>query len=214
MDTAVVEIDDEAEPDGSSGGGKRRDGGGDAETGYMALALAEQLSEDGLTVFARGLGMHALAAQLLAVHAQGQGCVVVLGSTPTLRHAIASSMAVSSSALRVENVDASLPSSERLQLYVEPRVVMYVTTRIFVVDLLSRRAPAHLIAGVLVVNAHRAEENSGEGFAVRLYRAANARGFFITKSCAGVQFYKAFQHHAVAEMSWTWSRRTAGAFSV
>ena len=173
---AVVE--DEVEPDGGSGDGKRRrDRGGDAETGYMALALAEQLSEDGLTVFARGLGVYALAAQLLAVHAQGQGCVVVLGSTPTLRHAIASSMAVSSSALRVENVDASLPSSERLQLYVEPRVVMYVTTRIFVVDLLSRRAPAHLIAGVLVLNAHRAEENSGEGFAVRLYRAANARGF-------------------------------------
>lgn len=33
------------------------------------------------------------------------------------------------------------------------------------------------IAGILVLNSHRASDASGEGFAVRLFRAANRRGF-------------------------------------
>jgi len=33
------------------------------------------------------------------------------------------------------------------------------------------------IAGILVLNAHRASDASGEGFAVRLFRGANAAGF-------------------------------------
>ncbi len=38
------------------------------------------------------------------------------------------------------------------------------------------RAPRQ-IAGILVLNAHRASDASGEGFAVRLFRGANAAGF-------------------------------------
>ena len=33
------------------------------------------------------------------------------------------------------------------------------------------------IAGILVLNAHRASDASGEGFAVRLFRGANRSGF-------------------------------------
>lgn len=52
-----------------------------------------------------------------------------------------------------------------------------MTTRILVVDILSGRLPGRWVAGVLVVNAHRVTDTSGEGFAVRLLRASNPAGF-------------------------------------
>lgn len=52
-----------------------------------------------------------------------------------------------------------------------------MTTRILVVDLLSNRLPASRVAGVVVVNAHRVTDTSGEGFAVRLLRAGNGGAF-------------------------------------
>lgn len=52
-----------------------------------------------------------------------------------------------------------------------------MTTRILVVDILSGRLPGRWVAGVLVVNAHRVTDTSGEGFAVRLLRAGNPAGF-------------------------------------
>lgn len=52
-----------------------------------------------------------------------------------------------------------------------------MTTRILVVDILSGRLPGRWVAGVLVVNAHRVTDTSGDGFAVRLLRAGNPAGF-------------------------------------
>jgi len=52
-----------------------------------------------------------------------------------------------------------------------------VTTRILVVDLLSKRLSAAEVAGAVVMNAHRVTDTSGEGFAVRLLRAGNGAAF-------------------------------------
>ncbi len=45
------------------------------------------------------------------------------------------------------------------------------------VDLLSGRLHGQHVSGIVVLNAHRVSDTSGEGFAVRLYRAANRNGF-------------------------------------
>ena len=63
-----------------------------------------------------------------------------------------------------------------------------MTTRILVVDLLSGRLNGRQVSGMLVLNAHRVAENSGEGFAVRLFRAANSRGFVRAFSDQPVSF--------------------------
>ena len=52
-----------------------------------------------------------------------------------------------------------------------------MTTRILVVDLLSGRLHGQHVSGIVVLNAHRVSDTSGDGFAVRLYRAANRNGF-------------------------------------
>jgi hypothetical protein len=67
-----------------------------------------------------------------------------------------------------------LDDCQRLQIC---RACAFVTTRILVVDILSGRLPGRWVAGVLVVNAHRVTDTSGEGFAVRLLRASNPAGF-------------------------------------
>jgi len=63
-----------------------------------------------------------------------------------------------------------------------------VTTRILVVDMLSGRLPGRWVAGVVVLNAHRVTDTSGDGFAVRLFRAANAAGFVRAFSDAPTSF--------------------------
>jgi len=55
--------------------------------------------------------------------------------------------------------------------------VLFITSRILVVDLLRQRLPGHLIAGFLIYNAHRVSESSTESFILRLYRDSNRTGF-------------------------------------
>lgn len=63
-----------------------------------------------------------------------------------------------------------------------------MTTRILVVDLLSGRLSGRAVSGCVVLNAHRVTETSGEGFAVRLFRAANRNGFVRAFSDQPVSF--------------------------
>jgi DNA excision repair protein ERCC-4 len=62
-------------------------------------------------------------------------------------------------------------------------LVAFVTTRILVVDMLAGRLAPAQIAGMLVLNAHRASETSGEGFAARLYRSG---GVVVAAAATGV----------------------------
>ena len=68
------------------------------------------------------------------------------------------------------------------------RSCLFVTTRILVVDLLSGRLSGRAVSGCIVLNAHRVTETSGEGFAVRLFRAANRNGFVRAFSDQPVSF--------------------------
>lgn len=68
------------------------------------------------------------------------------------------------------------PSAARTELY-QTRGCLFVTTRILVVDFLNARLRSSQVAGIIVLNAHRVTDTSGEGFAVRLFRTSNTRGF-------------------------------------
>jgi hypothetical protein len=66
----------------------------------------------------------------------------------------------------IADVTAEMTAAERAGLYASTKH-LFVTTRIVVVDLLTRRIPPRQVAGLLVMNAHRSTDQSGEGFAVR-----------------------------------------------
>jgi len=55
--------------------------------------------------------------------------------------------------------------------------VLFVTSRILVVDLLTDRLPTHLVTGIIVYRAHKIVESGQEAFILRLYRQKNKTGF-------------------------------------
>ncbi|GLC33404.1 hypothetical protein PLESTB_000071900 [Pleodorina starrii] len=102
------------------------------------------------------------------------GCVLVLGASPWQRALITSELARHDPSLPPPvDITNEVPASERVQLYrASPGGrPLFITPRILVVDLLSHRLRGREVAGVLLLNAHRASDTSGEGFAVALLRA-------------------------------------------
>jgi DNA excision repair protein ERCC-4 len=73
-------------------------------------------------------------------------------------------------------ITADITGTERHLLY-RRGGPLFVTTRIAVVDILGDRLLPKEIAGVVVCNAHRVTDFSGEAFVVRLFRTGNRVGF-------------------------------------
>lgn len=51
--------------------------------------------------------------------------------------------------------------------------VLFISSRIIVVDLLKHRVPIKQITGFLIYRAHKILESCQDGFALRLYRLEN-----------------------------------------
>jgi DNA excision repair protein ERCC-4 len=174
---------------------------------FQQDATEELLKHDGLSVFGQGLGMCTVAAALLAVHhhsCQGAGSggavimigmrlgrsfvdlvwlfaccnrMCVAGSTPAQKQHIASELRrLAPSASPISDVTATMFAPERIHLY-STAPILFITTRILAVDLLTARLQHSKVAGIIVLNAHRASDDSGEGFAVRLLRAKTKAAF-------------------------------------
>lgn len=113
----------------------------------------------------------------------------------TLRNAASTSVAGAvrtlTSAEAPADITNEVPASDRLDLY-HTRGCLFVTTRILVVDLLASRIRPKDIAGMVILNAHRVTDTSGEAFAVRLYRAGNSSGFVRAVSDSPLAFNVGF----------------------
>uniref|UniRef100_A0A673JUJ0 DNA repair endonuclease XPF n=1 Tax=Sinocyclocheilus rhinocerous TaxID=307959 RepID=A0A673JUJ0_9TELE len=75
-----------------------------------------------------------------------------------------------------QTVTSDVHSNERYDVYTKGGV-LFVTSRILVVDFLTDRIPAHLVTGILVYRAHKIIESCQEAFILRLYRQKNKTGF-------------------------------------
>lgn len=89
------------------------------------------------------------------------------------------------------DVTNEVSSAGRIDLY-RSKPCLFVTTRILVVDMLNARIQGQHIAGMVVLNAQRVTEASGEAFAVRLYRMANKNGFIRAFSDQPTSFASGF----------------------
>ncbi|GLI60025.1 hypothetical protein VaNZ11_002090, partial [Volvox africanus] len=107
------------------------------------------------------------------------GCVLVLGASPWQRTLITEELARHDRSLPAPvDITNEVPAAERVQLYraVPGGRPLFITARILVVDLLARRLGGREVAGVLLLNAHRVSDTSGEGFAVALLRGDSPAG--------------------------------------
>lgn len=85
------------------------------------------------------------------------------------------------------------------QIYYRERVyldggIQFISTRIFVVDLLKKRVPIDLITGIVVLRAHTIIESCQEAFALRLYRQTNKTGFIKAFSSSAESFTIGYSH--------------------
>ncbi|CAH9137467.1 unnamed protein product [Cuscuta epithymum] len=147
--------------------------------------IAELLEDQtgGLVVLSAGLGLHKLVSSLLLLHHSSQGSLLILSASPSQKHSIVlnleiaiqrESSAPGTSGLPIlpSEITSDLPAHQRLSLYTSGGI-FFITSRILIVDLLTRRLPTTSVAGIIILNAHSISDTSTEAFIVRIIRSAN-----------------------------------------
>ncbi|KAK5065336.1 hypothetical protein LTR84_001174 [Exophiala bonariae] len=141
-------------------------------------------SEDALVILARGLGLLKILTNLLhSYDAAGNSLVIIVGAEDRenewIGEALAEHYAISRSplakGLRVINTDKATVAA-REKIYAEGGIVS-VTSRILIVDLLSKLLDPETVTGLIVLHAERVIATSSEAFIVRIFRQHNKIGF-------------------------------------
>ncbi|XP_005939175.1 DNA repair endonuclease XPF [Haplochromis burtoni] len=139
----------------------------------MFLSL---FGSDGLLVTAEGLGIDRILLQFLRVYSEPGSLVLLLNTTTPEQEYFTEQLRVEGVTHLPRTVTSDVQSTERYNVYTEGGV-LFVTSRILVVDFLTDRIPAHLITGILVYRAHKIIESCQEAFILRLFRQKNKTGF-------------------------------------
>ncbi|KAI1308700.1 DNA repair endonuclease XPF [Halotydeus destructor] len=145
---------------------------------YEVDMIAEIAEEDGLLIAARGLGMEKLLIEMIKLYSEPSHLVIVVGTSADEENYVVGQLLeqkIPSSKLpRVINFDTGV--AERSKIYANGGV-LFVTSRILVVDLLVERIPIESITGIIVYNCHKVLESHQEKFILRLFRLKNKTGF-------------------------------------
>ncbi|CAG7966513.1 unnamed protein product [Penicillium nalgiovense] len=169
---------------------------------YQQELFTELRAEDELVILARGLGLLHLISNLLHFYdAAGNNLVLVVGADERenewIGEALAEHYATSKSplarGLKVINTEkATVPlrwvsRSAPCRLQCIDRIsrermygeggILSVTSRILVVDLLSKLLDPEKVTGMVILHADKVLATSLEAFIVRVYRQSNKRGF-------------------------------------
>ncbi|RAH42667.1 ssDNA endodeoxyribonuclease RAD1 [Aspergillus brunneoviolaceus CBS 621.78] len=151
---------------------------------YQQDIFTELRAEDELVVLARGLGLLRLVTNLLHFYdAAGNNLVLVVGADDRenewIGEALAEHYAISKTplarGLKVINTDRATVSM-REKLYAAGGILS-VTSRILVVDFLSKLLDPSKVTGMVVLHADKILATSLEAFILRVYREANKTGF-------------------------------------
>ncbi|CAI8009787.1 DNA repair endonuclease XPF [Geodia barretti] len=151
----------------------------------------ELLAQDGMVVLARGLGLERLFLKFLKLYSDHHQLVLVLNTSPAHQGQYMEEL------LR-EKVD-HLPRSITNEVSVKERETVYqrggvvfITSRILVVDLLRGQCPVAGVSGLLIWSAHKVTETSSEAFIIRLFRESSKSGFVKAFSDSPEQFMSGF----------------------
>lgn len=148
-------------------------------------------NEDGLVILAKGLGIERLLLSLIKVHNDPGNLVLVLGTTSQEEEFFISSLEADSVNPLPRSITADCSTKDRNDVYLAGGV-LFVTSRILVVDMLMERIPIDLITGIIVYRAHKTLESCQEAFILRLYRQKNKKGFIKGLSDNAIAFTYGF----------------------
>ncbi|XP_054866764.1 DNA repair endonuclease XPF-like [Amphiprion ocellaris] len=131
---------------------------------------------DGLLVVAEGMGVDRILLQFMRVYSEQGSLVLLLNTTTPEQEYFTEQLRVEGVTHLPRTVTSDVQSAERYNVYTEGGV-LFVTSRILVVDFLTDRIPAHLISGILVDRAPKIIESCQEAFTLLLFRQKNKTGF-------------------------------------
>ena len=159
---------------------------------YCNTMFLDLLHEDGLLVTAKGLGIEEVIYNMIKVYSDPSNLVFVVGLSEEEEQYFKTRLDVEGGCKKLpKKVTSEYSSNERKLLYLDGGV-LFVTTRILVVDMLTERIPMQLITGILVARAHQTAESCQEAFILRMYRQKNKTGFIKAFSASPVSFTTGF----------------------
>ncbi|KAL2078172.1 hypothetical protein ACEWY4_025857 [Coilia grayii] len=143
---------------------------------YETEMFLSLFTTDGLLVTAEGLGIDRILLQFLKIYSEEGSLVLLLNTTIPEQEYFTEQLRAEGVSHLPRTVTSEVQGSERYDVYTQGGV-LFVTSRILVVDFLTERIPAHLISGILVYRAHKIIESCQEAFILRLFRQKNKTGF-------------------------------------
>lgn len=143
-----------------------------------------------LCLLASGLGWQKPISALLTEHdPKSRTPILLIGFRPHQKQSLLEELERLDQEVELPvDITNSVLSNERRKLYSNGRCC-FITTRILVVDFLSRKLKPTSVKGLVVCNAHRVSDDSGEAFAVRLFRKEHPTGFIRAFSDQPCSFY-------------------------
>ncbi|XP_050525134.1 DNA repair endonuclease XPF [Daktulosphaira vitifoliae] len=158
---------------------------------YENQMFLDILHEDGLVICAKGLGLETVILNIIKVYCDPGNLVLVLGSSAPEENYWIDQLKKDGIKPLPKVLSADTSISEREKIYLQGGV-LFVSSRIVVVDLLKHRIPTPQITGFLVCRAHNILESCQESFALRLYRMENKTGFIKAFSISSQSFTYGF----------------------
>ncbi|KAK3753140.1 hypothetical protein RRG08_024418 [Elysia crispata] len=141
----------------------------------------------------KGLGISRLFGEFLKVYCDPASLVLVLNTTPADEAYFSDTIEKNGIDNPPKIVTNEISATERQNTYLKGGV-LFITSRIFVVDLLTDRVPVEHVTGILVYRAHKIIESCQEAFILRLYRQKNKTGFIKAFTDNPDAFTSGFSH--------------------
>ncbi|KAL5104999.1 DNA repair endonuclease XPF [Taenia crassiceps] len=156
---------------------------------YEKNILLDVNEDSCMFVCSEGLDLDTILYTLIKLHNDPHNLVLISNySLPEAKY-IKAKFVLENEVYSPFIITGDVNTQERLEAYRRGGVV-FVSSRILVVDLLRGTMPVELVTGVLVLRCHNLHESSQESFVLRLLRERNPRIFI-----------KAFTDNAIALMS-------------
>ena len=124
---------------------------------YEKRLFGEIMQEDGLLVTAKGLGLDRLLLKVFHLFCNRNSLVIVLNISSEEQFFFIDELSKSGVQHLPQVISADTHVSERDKLYLQGGV-FFVTSRILVVDMLTKRLPIDYVTGIIVHRAHKIGE--------------------------------------------------------
>ncbi|CAG5130689.1 unnamed protein product [Candidula unifasciata] len=134
---------------------------------YENQIFLDMFHDDGLLIMSRGLGVSRLFLHFLKVYCDPASLVLVLNTTPADEAYLTEQLEKQGITNPPKVITNEINAAERQTTYVQGGV-LFITSRILVVDLLTDRVPVGHVTGILVYRAHKIIESCQEAFILAL----------------------------------------------